>query len=187
VLSDAGLIKAIEMSSNADERKEFGVVLKWSRRVNDLVAEIVRHVPPFSFVRESLEKAFPSADMIVCSATPTEALEREWAEHDLRKYVKVVAGQEMGSKYHHLGLVSTGKYDKDKVIMLGDAMGDMAAAKDNGVLFYPIVPGREDASWERFQAEALDHFLAGRYAGDYEAERIAEFESSLPLHPSWLL
>jgi hypothetical protein len=31
--------------------------------------------------------------------------------------------------------------------MVGDAMGDLEAAKANGVLYYPINPGAEDASW----------------------------------------
>lgn len=129
LLSDAGLEQAIDASIDPQRRQELARVVKWSRRVNEMVAEVV-NVPPFRFVRESLEKVSCLADIIVCSATPTEALEREWAEHDLRKYVKVVAGQEMGSKYQHLSLVSTNKYDKNKVIMLGDAMNDMVAAND---------------------------------------------------------
>lgn len=186
LLSDAGLEKAIEQSSDPDERAELELALKWSRRVNEMVTEIVRDVPPFPFVRESLEKIFPLADIMVCSATPIEALEREWAEHDLRQYVKLIAGQEMGSKAQHLAVVSDGKYDKDKILMVGDALGDLDAAKKNGVLFYPIIPGREDASWKRFHDEAFDMFMAGSYAGSYEDSVIAEFEKCLPENPPWL-
>lgn len=186
LLSDAGLEKAIEQSSNPDERAELELALKWSRRVNEMVTEIVRDVPPFPFVRESLEKIFPLADIMVCSATPIEALEREWAEHDLRQYVKLIAGQEMGSKAQHLAAVSNGKYDKNKIIMLGDALGDLDAAKKNGVLFYPIIPGREDASWKRFYNEAFDKFITGSYAGSYEDSIVTEFEKCLPENPPWL-
>ena len=42
-----------------------------------------------------------------------------------------------------------------------------------GVLYYPINPGHEAASWARFTAEALPRFLAGTYAGDYQAALIA--------------
>ena len=185
LLSDAGLIKVIEASSQADERKELQRVLKWSRRVNEMVAEVVKNVPPFQCVRDSLEKVFSVADIIVCSATPTEALEREWAEHGLKRYVKVIAGQEMGSKVQHLAIVSDGKYDKDKIIMLGDAPGDQKASKENDILFYPINPGKEEASWKKFHDDAFDKFITGDYAGAYEDSVIAEFEKSLPDHPVW--
>ena len=77
------------------------------------------------------------------------------------------------------------KYPADKVLMIGDAPGDHKAAKANGVLFYPILPGREEASWERLHSEALGRFFDGNYAGDYEASLFAEFDASLPEHPSW--
>jgi phosphoglycolate phosphatase-like HAD superfamily hydrolase len=186
LLSDAGLKKSIETSSNPDEKEELQRVLTWSQRVNEMVAEIVKDVPPFPFVRESLEKVFQFADIIVCSATPTEALEREWSEHGLTKYVKVIAGQEMGSKAQHLAIVSQTKYDKDNIIMLGDALGDLDAAEKNSVLFYPINPGGEEASWKRFHDEAFDKFIANNYNGDYEKNVITEFEKTLPTHPEWM-
>jgi glycerol-3-phosphate responsive antiterminator len=84
--------------------------LKWSIAVNDTVARIVRGVPPFPFVRESLDKMVEFADVIVVSATPGEALIREWEEHDISKYVKIMAGQEMGTKAECIG------YAKDEDI-----------------------------------------------------------------------
>jgi phosphoglycolate phosphatase-like HAD superfamily hydrolase len=159
--------------------------LEWSEAVNRTIAEMVEGVPPFPFFRESVEKLAAKADIICVSATPGEALEREWAEHDIAKYAAVIAGQEMGSKKEHLKLASGGKYEKDHVLMIGDAPGDHAAAKANGALFYPINPGREDASWERFYKEAADRFFNGTYAGEYEASLIAEFDKLLPETPPW--
>ena len=57
--------------------------LEWSVEVNRSIGEIVKEVPPFPFVRESLEFLTGKADVMVVSATPGEALEREWAEHGL--------------------------------------------------------------------------------------------------------
>jgi hypothetical protein len=71
--------------------------------------------------------------------------------------------------------------------MVGDAPGDLQAARANGVLFYPIEPGREDASWQRFYEEALPRFFSGSYVGDYMNERIEQFEALLPETPPWLL
>ena len=69
--------------------------------------------------------------------------------------------------------------------MVGDAPGDLKAAKANEALFYPINPGREEASWDRFLNEAIDRFINGNYVGAFENERIVEFQSMLPEKPSW--
>jgi phosphoglycolate phosphatase-like HAD superfamily hydrolase len=157
----------------------------WTNAVNDTVADMVHGVPPFPYVRESLQLLDGQADMIVVSATPLEALRREWKEHDIAQYVEVIAGQEMGKKQLHLELASGGKYDPNHVLMVGDAPGDMKAARANNALFYPINPGDEEASWQRFYEEAVHKFLAEDYAGDYEAQVIAEFEAMLPETPPW--
>ncbi len=157
----------------------------WTTGVNDSVAEMVHGVPPFPYVRESLQRITQEADAIVVSATPVEALTREWEEHDIAQHVQVIAGQEMGKKAFHLELAAKGKYPSDHILMIGDAPGDMKAARANDALFFPINPGHEDESWERFFKEAFDKFLAGEYAGDYEDGLIAEFQKLLPEVPPW--
>jgi phosphoglycolate phosphatase-like HAD superfamily hydrolase len=157
----------------------------WTTGVNDTVAEMVHGVPPFPYVRESLQFLSDKADMIVVSATPYDALKREWEEHDIAQYVRAIAGQEQGKKALHLELAAKGKYPSDRILMIGDAPGDMKAARANDALFYPINPGHEAASWQRFYEEAAAKFLAGEYAGEYEAKMIAEFEAVLPDTPPW--
>jgi phosphoglycolate phosphatase-like HAD superfamily hydrolase len=159
--------------------------LAWSKAVNATVADIVYGVPPFPLVRESLAKMRKVADTLVVSQTPGEALVREWQEHNIDDMVKVIAGQEMGTKTQHLGYVIEGRYAKDHVLMIGDAPGDLKAARANGVLFYPINPGNEEASWKRFYEESFDKFIGGTYAGDYEAALIDEFEAYLPEKAPW--
>ncbi|HEV2953066.1 MAG TPA: HAD family hydrolase [Candidatus Dormibacteraeota bacterium] len=159
--------------------------LRWTEAVNQTIGRMVHGVPPFPYVAESLDKISAWADVLVCSATPTEALIREWEEHDLAKYVGLIGGQEVGSKKDQIAQVSAGKYEKSNVIMLGDALGDMKAGKDNEVAFFPINPGFEDASWEFFLREAADTFRNGRYAGAYEADLIAKFDNLLPTTPWW--
>jgi phosphoglycolate phosphatase-like HAD superfamily hydrolase len=127
-----------------------------------------------------------TADIIVVSATPGEALRREWEEHDIAKYVKAIAGQEMGNKSEHLKYaIEAGGYSPDHVLMVGDAPGDLKAAKANNALYYPINPGNEDDSWQRFVEKAFDRFVGGTYMGDYEASLIAEFDKYLPEKPPW--
>ncbi len=159
--------------------------LTWSQDVNQTVGKIVHGVPPFPHVRESIQKLHDLADIMVVSATPNEALEREWEEHDIACYVRLICGQEMGSKKEHLQYGADGKYEPTKVLMVGDAPGDMKAAQANNFLFYPIIPGQEAGSWKRFAQEASEKFLQGQYAGDYESQLIKEFLSHLPSVPAW--
>ena len=160
-------------------------LLDWSKTINDLVKKIVRKVPPFPGVRESLEMMSGKADLMVVSATPGEALEREWEEQGIAKYMAVIAGQEMGTKKDHLSLAAVGKYPAERILMIGDAPGDQKAAQANGAMFYPINPGHEEESWDRFLKEAGPKFLAGEYTREYEAKVVAEFDKLLPEKPPW--
>ncbi len=184
LLSDAGLRLAID-KAEGPAKEQLQTALTWSIRVNEMIAEIVRNIPPFPYARESFEKITEHADILVCSSTPVEALLREWAEHDVAKYTSLIAGQEMGSKTEHLA-VMTHKYDPKNILMMGDALGDQKAAETNNTLYYPINPGCEAESWKRFYEEAFEKFLAGQYAGPYQDQRKEEFSACLPETPSWL-
>jgi len=159
--------------------------LRWSEAVNAAVAEMVKGVGPFPFVRESLEKITRTADVVVVSQTPTEALIREWQEHDLTRGPDVIAGQEMGSKTDHLALAAHGKYPPNHILMIGDAPGDRKAARINAALFYPILPGREEDSWQKLFEQDFDKFVKGRFAGPYEQQLNDEFDRYLPAAPPW--
>ncbi len=159
--------------------------LRWSVAVNEAIDAMVEHIPPFPFVRESLEKLAAVADMVVCSATPQKALEKEWAEHRIEGLVGAICGQEIGSKKEILERASKLGYGPNRVLMIGDAPGDLKAARGAGALFFPINPGHEEVSWERFYKESCDRFLNGTYAGNYETLLIAEFDRYLPDTPPW--
>jgi len=185
LLSNEGLRKAIDETTDPEAKSELELVLAWSERVNWAVEEIVQGMPPFPYVRESLEKIQTLADTIVVSGTPNEALKREWKEHDIAQYVEVIAGQEMGNKAQHLEYATKGRYKKNHILMIGDAPGDIEVAKANDALFYPINPCDEVTSWKRFHDEAFDTFINGQYAGPYEEKLIAEFDAYLPELPPW--
>ena len=180
-LSNDGL-KA-HMAEHPDAELEHA--LEWSKAVNRFVDDIVHDLPPFPYVRESLEELTSKADSAVVSQTPTEALIREWKEHGIDGHVRAIAGQELGTKKHHLKLATEGKYKPGHVLMIGDALGDLDAARANHALFFPINPGHEDESWERFYKQGLNKFVAGEFAGAYEAALIAEFERLLPEKAPW--
>lgn len=170
-----------KVAETGDE--ELAHALKWSVAVNEMIAGMVRGVPPFPYVRESLEKLKDAADMLVVSATPNEALEAEWAEHGLTQYVTAICGQEAGNKKETL--TNASQYAENQTLMIGDAPGDYAAAKANNCLFYPINPGDEENSWKRFYEEGIDKFLSGQFAGAYQQALLDEFDRYLPSRPSW--
>ena len=164
---------------------ELDRAMEWSVAVNKSIADIVIGLPPFPYVRESLELLAAQADSVVVSQTPTEALVREWEEHDIAKYVRAIAGQELGTKKQHLKMAAGGKYASNHLLMIGDAFGDLEAARANSALFFPINPGHEEESWRRFYEEGVQRFLKGEFAGAYEAELLFEFEKLLPATPPW--
>ena len=178
-------IRPSQAAAAASGDPELVLALEWSEAVNRSIAEIVKEVPPFPFVRESLETMEGKADVMVVSATPYEALAREWQEHGLATHVALIAGQEHGTKRDHIALAAAGRYDPDKILMIGDALGDWNAAQANHALFYPIDPGFEDESWQRFFEEALPRFFAGTYAGPYMDAQIERFRALLPERPPW--
>jgi len=181
-LSNANLRKYFESNYDPDLER----VVNWTEAVNKDISEKLRNIPPFPHAIQAIKKISVFADLIIVSQTPLEALEREWEEHDMKKYVKVIAGQEHGTKTEHLALAGKGKYPDNKIIMIGDAKGDLDAARKNGILFYPIIQGKEDESWERFINEGLGKFSRGEYEGNYENKLLMEFQKFLPEKPPWL-
>lgn len=178
-LGNPALKQAIERTDDADLKQAYA----WSVAVNEQIERFVRGVPPFPYVHDCLEKLAPRADMVVCSATPGEALAREWDEHKLDGFVAAICGQEVGSKKEILAVGK--KYKPNHVLMVGDAPGDQQAAAANGALFFPIIAGEEEQSWQRLYEEGVDWFLNGTFAGEFQQTLLAEFDRRLPSAPPW--
>lgn len=178
-LGNPALEKVTEATGDPDLKK----ALQWSRAVNESVANMVRGVPPFPYVKKCLERFSEQADMIVISATPNAALEAEWEEHGIASYVRAICGQESGTKKETLVLAK--HYAENRALMIGDAPGDHKAALANNCLFFPINPGNEEASWKRLFEEGIEHFFAGTFAGEYQQQLVDEFNEYLPAKPPW--
>lgn len=175
------LAREIETNDAADLRQ----ALEWSEAINHSVRAMVTGIPPFAGVAESLALISTWADIIVCSVANEEQLVKEWHEHGLDRHVALIAGQESGSKAEIVRSAMQGRYQPDQVLMIGDAPSDKAAADENKVAFYPILAGREAASWSTFYQQAAELFRTGHYRRLYEPEGIARFNKNLPLYPDW--
>lgn len=159
--------------------------LAWSREVDENIARIVRNVQPFPHAKDAVEALREFADVVIVSATPLQALERELGSCGITPLVSFIAGQEVGTKSQCIRAAMAGKYDPAKVLKIGDAPGDHRAAQENGVLFHPIVPGLEADSWRRILEESVECFRRGRFAGAYMDGLLAEFYAALPEVPPW--
>ena len=183
-LSAAGLSEYC--AQNPDSDPILQNALKWSKEVDENIERIVHGVIALPGVKDAFEAFSSFADIMIVSATPQEAIVREWGAQGLLEYVTVVAGQEMGTKKVCIAkALEDGKYDLNHVLMIGDAPGDYAAAQANGVLYYPIVPGKEVKSWKRIKDEALARFKKIAYEGNYMEALLEEFDCVLLDKPAW--
>jgi phosphoglycolate phosphatase-like HAD superfamily hydrolase len=180
-LSNANLRVYFESHYDSDLEK----VVKWTESVSKDISSNMRNIPPFSHARLAIEQLNRIADIVIVSQTPLENLEREWKEHNLKKYVTTIAGQEHGTKTEHLAMAAATKYPANKILMIGDAKGDLDAARNNNILFYPIIPGNEDESWENFINNGFERFINGSFEGAYAEELLVKFRETLPENPPW--
>ena len=139
--------------------------LAWSRAVNTAIQALPpESSQPFDGVKAALAAAYAAADVAVVSSANREAVESEWARCGLADTVSTVCCQELGSKTRCISALLEKGYRPDNVLMVGDAPGDLEAARQNGVFFYPILTRREAESWKFFCREGLPALLSGRYA-----------------------
>ena len=179
-------IPALKQEVEKTGNKELKTMLAWSMEVNARVTDMVFGMSPFPRVMDVLKQGQKKADMIVVSQTPLEALKREWDENKIDHYLECIAGQEHGTKTEHLMFATIGKgYGENKVLMVGDAYGDLKAAQGSKALFFPIIPGDEEASWKQFAEEGIEKFFKGTFAGDYQKKLLAALEKALPELPPW--
>ncbi|GFP74421.1 HAD hydrolase-like protein [Clostridium fungisolvens] len=174
-LSNPALEKAISQTKDGQLVK----VLEWSNAVNKAITELPEDDKPFPNVKKVLETISCVADVAIVSSANGGAVIAEWTRHELAPFVKVMLGQEAGTKANCIANLKNNKYYEDEVLMIGDALGDLESAMKNDVLFYPILVGREDFSWKRLMYEALTKLLEGSYRGEYQDKLINEFNSIL--------
>lgn len=176
-LSNESLKKEIEKKREKEDLKS---ALRWSQLVNNKISEEKEAISGiFAGVEAALAKVYDFSDLAVVSSANYEALIEEWNNYNLTKYVEIILAQDAGSKAANIADLKNKGYSSDKVLMVGDALGDLKSAKENNVLFYPILPGQEEKSWQRFVEESSKIFFENCYKGEYEEKLISEFKNIL--------
>ena len=174
ILSNDTLRAGLEQGAGSGLAK----ALEWSLAVNETVAAMGDALP-FPGCQEALAQIRAQADTAVVSAANSEAVTQEWSRCGLAQYMDLLMGQDAGSKAYCLKQLVSKGYAPHHVLMSGDALGDLDAARQAGVLFFPILVGREAESWAQLHDEAFPRFLAGTFAGAYQAKLIADQKALL--------
>ena len=138
--------------------------LEWSKAVNNgIESELKGKDRPFEGVKEALEVISQSAQIAIVSSANSGAVNSEWERHGLMQFVSEFFGQERGSKFAAIKEIKSQGFSPENILMIGDAPGDLEAAKNNGVHFYPILYGKEKESWSNLINGVLKEFLDNKY------------------------
>ena len=175
-LSMPALSETISTMEPGEGRDCLSKALSWSRAVNESINTLADDVKiPFDGAKDGLAAAHALADVAVVSSANREAVVEEWEKFELLCHTDITLTQDVGSKAYCISEMLKLGYDKEKVLMVGDAIGDMDAAKANGVYYFPILIGREKESWDELAKVALAKLIDGTYGGEYQDRKIAEF------------
>lgn len=158
---------------------ELDRVLAWSDRADVLFTRACEGLQPYPGVREALTEANALASVAVVSAAARAGLEKDWAAAGLTPVVDFFMSQEDGSKTAQLQKAMAQCEEGVCALMLGDTVSDGVCAHAAGALFYPIMPGDEAASWQRFREEILPQFLAGKYGPAEEETYYSQLKAML--------
>ena len=175
-LSNASLEKEIK---NAPEKEIFKLALKWSENVNEAIKKLPKsEIKPFPLVKEALKLAHEKADVAIVSSANLGAVLDEWEKHGLLEHTDIVLTQNVGSKAFCISELLKKGYDNKKVVMCGDAPGDLKAAESNNVYYFPILVKNEEKSWQDFINQGFSHLLDGSYK-EYETIIKRDFYKNL--------
>ena len=178
-LSNDGVAKAIAEAADPVAKQIFEKALSWSKAVNASIVELDESLKvPYDGAGEGLAAAHQFADVAMVSSANRDAVEEEWGKFGLLEHTDIVLAQDVGSKAACIAEMLKFGYDKDKVLMIGDAPGDSDAAEKNGVYYYPILVNHEKESWEEAIAVAFGKLQSGEYA-DYGREKKQAFLRNL--------
>lgn len=171
---------AVQREIDAGGDDIFKKALSWSVAVNRSINSLPEEKKlPFPLAREALEYAHGYADVAIVSSANLEAVLEEWEKHHLLEHTDIVLAQNIGSKAFCIGELLKKGYERSKVLMCGDALGDMQAAEKNGVYYYPILVKNEKASWQELMDVGLQRLLSGTYAGEYQSAKRKQFLKNL--------
>ena len=128
-------------------RAEYGYdddPIRWSDLSDEIIAQSAREAIVFDGCREALEGVRDRADLVVVSASKTEAVRDDLVRENMADLFGALLAQDFLPKP---GTLAGLKRRYERVMFVGDTTYDAAAAAEAGVDFYRVVTGDEAASW----------------------------------------
>ncbi|MFC5631010.1 MULTISPECIES: HAD family hydrolase [Streptococcus] len=157
-LSNASLEAVLAQNPSDDLEK----ALEWSNEVNRQIKSYDGDALAFEGTLAGLQKLHALGRVFVVSSANKEAVEEEWVEQGLMPHIDDLYCQDRGKKEDVIAELINQGYDPSRMMMIGDSPGDLAAAEQNGVAFYPILVGKEAESWKLLADEVADAFAEGK-------------------------
>jgi len=170
--------KALKEAYEAKGLKIMKKALAWSDRVNEII-ESLPLSEPFEGVKEAIKRIKEGAHIAVVSSANPAAIEEEWKTSGLYDLVDYFYSQADGTKAECIRKLKSKGYKKNRIIMIGDALGDYKAAKHNDVWFYPILVTKEKESWKNFVDEYLDVFMKEKLDEQKQLDWIGNMKENL--------
>ncbi len=154
--------------------------LDWSEKVNQKIRQLPeKDKKAFEGVVQALECAHQAADVVIVSSANGQAVMEEWKNQGLLPHVDHVFSQDAGTKAECIRLLLEQGYERSQALMTGDAPGDYQAAKNNGILFFPILVNKEERSWECFRTEGIIRLKEKKFTEEYQEKLLQEFSENL--------
>ena len=175
-LSEDALREAVMLSHSGEERECLAKALSWSHTVNGMIKALPSDaLVPFEDAMQGLAYAHSVADVAAVSSANRESVSEEWARYGLLSYTDILLTQELGRKEYCIGRMLSLGYKRERVLMVGDSMGDMRSAEACGISFFPIMHGRENECWRELCEAGLSRLLDGTFSGEYQRRIKNEF------------
>jgi len=172
-LSNQSLLEVCETCGNP----VFERAARWSLLVNEKIEGLPVSMP-FAAVRGCIDRMHREADISVVSSANEEAITDEWRSSGLMDHVDYLFSQSDGSKRDCIRSMIERGYEREHILMIGDAPGDYDAADFNGAWYYPILAGKEEESWERLM-EYFELFVKGEFSAEIQRVLTLEMKRNL--------
>lgn len=172
--SERALAHEIDKYQTDDLKK----ALQWSKEVNAGIHQTKGLDRPFENALAGLKALKKYGKVAVVSSANRDAIEAEWERHGLLVAVDELWCQDRGKKAEIIRQLKLEGYPEQNTLMIGDAAGDLTAAEQNNVHFYPILVGHEARSWQELQEVFLPRFLVHQ-SSELEANYLTKFWNNL--------
>ena len=132
--------------------------LRWSEASDRHIAQAVKAAKLFDHCRETLQTVAAQADLVVVSASKTEAVRQDLVREKMAPLFAALCAQDFLPKK---GILAGLAKRYERVLFLGDTRHDVEAGQAAGVPVYLVRTGDEAACWSA-ALPVIEQYLAGR-------------------------